>query len=151
MYYHGITYLEGSVCTAQNKNSLTKIKLVNYKTYLTKQDAQYGSVILVKKNLKHSVIPNLSDPSIAVKVQTSVGPVIFLTAYIPPRINSINPLDFWKKKSHRPPEKQHLLVELLPSLRASPSPGAAAEDLPQDQQQWRPHQAPRRLGKAPTL
>ena len=84
------------ICTAQNKNSLTKIKLVNYKTYLTKQDAQYGSVILVKKNLKHSVIPNLSDPSIAVKVQTSVGPVIFLTAYIPPRINSINPLDFHK-------------------------------------------------------
>ena len=40
------------ICTAQNKNSLTKIKLVNYKTYLTKQDAQYGSVILVKKELK---------------------------------------------------------------------------------------------------
>ena len=84
------------VCTAHNKNSLTKIKLENYKTYLTRQDVQYGSAILVKKNLEHSIIPNLSDTSIAIKAQTSVGPVIFYTAYIPPRINSINPLDFQK-------------------------------------------------------
>ena len=91
------------VCTAHNKNSLTKIKLENYRTYLTKQDVQYGSAVLVKKNLNHSIIPNLSDASIAVKVQTSVGPVIFLTAYIPPRINSINPLDFQKLISANAP------------------------------------------------
>ena len=91
------------ISTAHNKNCSTKIKLVNYKTYLTKQDAQYGSAILVKQNLNHSIITNLSDTSIAVKVQTSVGPVIFLTAYIPPRINSINPLDFQKLISANAP------------------------------------------------
>ena len=84
------------VCTDYNKSSLTKIKLENYKSYLTKQDIQYGSAILVSKNLNHSIIPNLSDASIAVKVQTSTGPIIFYTTYIPPRINSINPLDFQK-------------------------------------------------------
>ena len=91
------------VCTAHNRNSLTKIKLENYKSYHTKQDAQYGSAILVKKNLNHSIIPNLSDASIAVKVQTSVGPVIFLTAYIPPRFNSINGFDFHKLISANAP------------------------------------------------
>ena len=30
------------------------------------------------------------------KILTSIGPVLFYTAYIPPRINSINPLDFQK-------------------------------------------------------
>ena len=35
------------VCTEHNKNSLTTIKLNNYKTYLSKQDDQFGSAILV--------------------------------------------------------------------------------------------------------
>ena len=50
------------ILTANNKNCLTTIKIAEYKTYLTKQEAQYGSAILVKKNLNHSVIPNLSEP-----------------------------------------------------------------------------------------
>ena len=83
-------------CTDHNKNNLTKIKLDNYKSYLTKQDVQFGSAILVKNNLNHSIIPNLSPSSIAVKVITTSGPIVFFTAYIPPRINSINPLDFQK-------------------------------------------------------
>ena len=84
------------VCTNNNKNYISKIKLPNYKTYLTIQDVQFGSAILVKSNLIHSIIPNLSPSSIAVKVTTSTGPIIFFTAYIPPRINSINSLDFQK-------------------------------------------------------
>ena len=84
------------ICTDNNKNYITKIKIENYRAYQTKQEAQYGSVILVKKNLDHSIIPNLSETSIAVKVKTSTGPILFYTAYIPPRINSINPFDFQK-------------------------------------------------------
>ena len=84
------------VCTENNKNSITKIKLVNYRTYQTKQEAQYGSAILVKSNIDHCIIPNMSEISLAVKISTSAGPVLFYTAYIPPRINSINPLDFQK-------------------------------------------------------
>ena len=81
------------VCTENNRNSLSNIKLNNYKTYLTKQDIQFGSAILVKKNLRHSIIPNLSPSSIAVKVSTATGPIVFFTSYIPPRINGINSLD----------------------------------------------------------
>ena len=91
------------ISTAHNKNCLTTIKFVGYKTYLTKQEAHYGSAILIKNNLNHSIIPNLSERSIAVKVSTSVGPVIFLTSYIPPRIKSINPLDFRKVISANAP------------------------------------------------
>ena len=68
----------------------------NYKSYLTNQGVQLGSAILVKNNLSHSIIPNLSSSSIAVKVLTASGPVIFFTAYIPPRTNSINSFDFQK-------------------------------------------------------
>ena len=39
------------ICTDNNKNTITKIKLENYRTYSTKQEGQYGSAILVKKNL----------------------------------------------------------------------------------------------------
>ena len=39
------------VCTDHNKNNLTTIELENYNSYLTKQDVQFGSAILVKKNL----------------------------------------------------------------------------------------------------
>ena len=84
------------VCTENNRNSLSNIKLNNYKTYLTKQDIQFGSAILVKKNLRHSIIPNLSPSSIAVKVSTATGPIVFFTSYIPPRVNGINSLDFQK-------------------------------------------------------
>ena len=72
------------VSSHHNNCSLTTIKLENYKTYLTKQEIQYGSAILVKKNLNHNIIPNLSDASIAVKVHTSLGPILIYTAYIPP-------------------------------------------------------------------
>ena len=75
----------------------------NYKCYLTKQEIQYGSAILVRKNLNHSLIPNLSETSIAVKVQTSTGPVVVYTAYIPPRIRSISPIDFQKLLSVNAP------------------------------------------------
>ena len=78
------------VCTEHNKNNITKIKLENYKSYLTDQGVQLGSAILVKNSLNHSIIPNLSSSSIAVKVLTASGPIIFFTAYIPPRTNSIN-------------------------------------------------------------
>ena len=91
------------VRTENNKNSLTKIKLNNYITYQTKQDIQFGSAILVKRNLSHSIIPNLSPSSIAVKVSTATGPIIFYTTYIPPRINSINSLDFQKLISKNAP------------------------------------------------
>ena len=84
------------VCTEHNKNNITKIKLENYKSYLTNQGIQLGSAILVRNNLSHSIIPNLSPSSIAVKVLTASGPVIFFTAYIPPRTNSINSFDFQK-------------------------------------------------------
>ena len=83
-------------CTDHNTNNITKIKLENYKSYLTNQGVQLGSAILVKNNLSHSIIPNLSSSSIAVKVLTASGPIIFFTAYIPPRMNSINSLDFQK-------------------------------------------------------
>ena len=91
------------VCTEANKNNITHIKLDSHKSYSTKQEIQYGSVILVRNNLKHCLIPNLSEASIAVKVQTSIGPVIIYTAYIPPRIKSINPLDFQKLISPNTP------------------------------------------------
>ena len=91
------------VPTQQNKNSLSSIKLTNYKTYLTKQDIQNGSAILVKRNLCHNIIPNLSTSSIAVKVLTSTGPVVIFTSYIPPRTNSINSLDFQKNISMNVP------------------------------------------------
>ena len=91
------------VSTENNKNSLTKIKLNNYITYQTKQDIQFGSAILIKRNLSHSIIPNLSPSSIAVKVSAATGPIIFYTTYIPPRINSINSLDFQKLISKNAP------------------------------------------------
>ena len=65
------------VCTEHNKNNITKIKLENYKSYLTNQGIQLGSAILVRNNLSHSIIPNLSPSSIAVKVLAASGPVIF--------------------------------------------------------------------------
>ena len=92
------------VSTASNNNkNLSKIKLLNYKSFLTPQGVQSGSAILVKKNLDHSLITNLSPNSIAVQISTSTGPIIFFTTYIPPRTNIINSLDFQKLTSKNIP------------------------------------------------
>ena len=65
-----------------------KIKIYDYKTEwknLSNQ-ARDGAAIAIKRKIKHRIIKNLSNNTVACKIQTNMGPVIIATAIPVPNI-----------------------------------------------------------------
>ena len=61
------------------------VKLFGYNAIEKSVEAFSGVAILIKKQLSFQDIP-LKEPNIiAIKINTSLGPLIICTAYIPPR------------------------------------------------------------------
>lgn len=74
----------------ETSNTELNIKLTNYFT-IQKCDEQYSGVaILIHKSLCFVQIPTYDSLCLAVKIQTSLGPLIIYTHYSPPRHNYIN-------------------------------------------------------------
>ena len=75
-----------------------KIKIYGYKTEWKNlnNQARDGAAIAIKSKIKHRIINNLSNNTVACKIHTNMGPVIITTAYIPPRRPIIPRADFDK-------------------------------------------------------
>lgn len=73
--------------TGITNNSL--FKLFTYKTYHKHfaQENHAGIAIAVRYSIKHKLIDNFIDDTLAIQVDTEIGPIIIATAYIPPRRN----------------------------------------------------------------
>ena len=62
-----------------------------------------GAALAMKKRIKHRIINNLSNNTLACKIQTNIGSVIIATAYIPTRRPIISRADFDILKIHNCP------------------------------------------------
>ena len=51
----------------------------------TTQDINDGSAIAIKHDIHHKLIDNFETDFLAVEVNTSLGPIIIATTYLPPR------------------------------------------------------------------
>ena len=63
------------------------LKIPGYKTYKinSSQDIADGSAIAVKHNLQHKLFDDYDTDFLAVEIQTSLGPILIATTYLPPR------------------------------------------------------------------
>ena len=48
-------------------------------------ELQNGSAIAIKKNHNHKLIDDFITDILAIQVETSLGPIIIATTYLPPR------------------------------------------------------------------
>lgn len=73
-----------------NENNTSKnIKCRGYYT-IQNFNNHSGVAILIKNNIQFSIIPTSNDTILAIKIQTTLGPLIIATIYSPPRFNHIN-------------------------------------------------------------
>ena len=82
-----------------------KIRIYGYKIEwknLSKK-ARDGAPLAIKRKIKHRIINNLFNNSVACKIQTNIEPVIIATAYIPPRGPIIPRTNFDISKTHNCP------------------------------------------------
>ena len=88
-----------------NETSSTnnQIKLKGY--YVTQFcDVLYSGVaILIRDHLKFAILPTHTNDTLAIKLFTSLGPVIIATSYIPPRQNFIPTITLNKLLDHNLP------------------------------------------------
>ena len=70
----------------------------NYNVYQRNKSNELhaGISIAVKKNIKHQILDDTIDDVLAVKLETSRGPIILCTLYIPPRHNILPMQDLMK-------------------------------------------------------
>ena len=72
-----------------NDHSLTNntpLKIYNYATYSSHKDNSWhrGTAIAIRNTLQHTVIDDFETDLLAIKLETSLGPVTIATDYIPP-------------------------------------------------------------------
>lgn len=74
------------------------LKIFNYNTYATNHDnEQYaGAAIAIKKSITAKIHDNFYSNMLAATIETSTGPITIATAYVPPRENYLNFIDFNK-------------------------------------------------------
>ena len=72
-----------------NCDKSTSIKLNGYKILTKSISQKSGVAIAIRYNITFSEIPIKDPNSLAIKINTSLGPLIIMTSYIPPRINYI--------------------------------------------------------------
>lgn len=64
-----------------------RIRLFNYNVYQRNRsgEANSGSAIAVRKSIPHKIIDHLDNDLLAIELQTTRGPIIISTVYLPPR------------------------------------------------------------------
>ena len=65
----------------------SKIKIQHYKCYQRNKEGvrNDGVAIAIKRNLHHKILDDFDQEFLAVEVDTTKGPVVFATCYLPPR------------------------------------------------------------------
>lgn len=74
----------------ETSNTQNNIKLLNYYCIQHCSEPFSGVAILIRKNIQFTQIPTHDNSSIAIKILTSLGPLIIYTQYSPPRENFLN-------------------------------------------------------------
>ena len=82
-----------------------QIKIYGYKTEWknVSNQARDRAVIAIKRNICHRIINNLSNNTVACKIQTEIGLIIIAIMYIPPNRPIISRSDFDILKTHNCP------------------------------------------------
>ena len=64
-----------------------RIKIYQYNVYQRNKsgEAHAGIAIAIKKNIEHKLLDHFNEDVLAVKVETSRGPLNIMTSYVPPR------------------------------------------------------------------
>ena len=62
-----------------------------------------GVAILIKYNIKYSEIPTTDQNTLAIRILTTIGPIIICTSYIPPRLPTLPILQYNKILSYNLP------------------------------------------------
>ena len=65
------------------------LKISGYITYLVNKgnEIHAGSAVAIKKGIKFKILDNFQTDTIGAEIETSMGPVVILTGYSPPRHN----------------------------------------------------------------
>ena len=74
------------------------LKIPGYKTYKinTSEALADGSAIAIKYNITHKLFDDFDFDVLALEIQTSLGPIILATTYLPPRRPYIPLTDFYR-------------------------------------------------------
>ena len=64
-----------------------KIKIFQYNVYQKNKynEPRAGIAIAIKRNIKHKLIDDFQEDVLAIEIETSRGPVVLCTTYLPPR------------------------------------------------------------------
>ena len=73
----------------ETSNVGNNIKLQGYHVIQSCVGMYTGVAILIKLSLKFTVLPTRDSHSLAIKLFTSLGPIIISTCYTPPRFDSV--------------------------------------------------------------
>ena len=79
------------------------LKLFGYKSITKSLEAHLGVAILIRYNIKYIEIPTTDENTLAVRILTSIGPIIICTSYIPPRLPTLPILQYNKILSYNLP------------------------------------------------
>ena len=82
-YHPHVILLNETSCTENN------IKLRGYYVIQNCTERFSGVAILIHNTVQFSIIPTKDKDTLSIKINTSLGPLIIATSYIPPRLNVI--------------------------------------------------------------
>ena len=96
-YSPHIILLNETSCTNNN------IKLQGYSVVQKCEEANSGVAILVRHHINYTLVNTKDTNTLAIKLYTTIGPIIISTSYIPPRINFIPTIALNKLLDHNLP------------------------------------------------
>ena len=81
------------------------IKIFNYNIHQinTLNEINNGVAVGVRRDIKYKLIDNFESDMLGITIETSLGPVHIITAYIPPRCPYLHYPDFYKILKHKEP------------------------------------------------
>ena len=79
------------------------LKLYGYRSITKSLGTFSGVAILIKYNIKYSEIPTTDQNTLAIRILTTIGPIIICTSYIPPRLPTLPILQYNKILSYNLP------------------------------------------------
>ena len=82
-----------------------EIKLIALNVYKanTLDERRCGCAIGVRKNLVYRIREDYFSDLLSIEIETSLGPIIVATSYIPPRIGYLHYPDYFRLFSYRKP------------------------------------------------
>lgn len=81
------------------------MKIFNYDVYKSNKSNELndGVAIAIRKSIKHKLIDNFNEETLAIKIYTTIGEIIIGTTYLPPRRSYLPANDLLKLINHNRP------------------------------------------------